>query len=162
MAFKLKDLMIDVLPAGRPQFGTACATHTIAPCINNSHLCVNPSFCAYPSAVQCTLHSLTVCPNLSGIYCPYGSIVVTTTILTTGCGGSIDPTYVLGGQQVDLATLKEQLRAALTQVEEQERAAEAAARPQTQEQAADLEAKLEGALEEVRSMKKTLPSGGTK
>jgi hypothetical protein len=67
-----------------------------------------------------------------------------------------------GPGPVELGSLKEQLRAQLAQIEAHERAAEAAARPQTREQAAELEEKLRGALEEVRGWQETLPSGGTK
>jgi hypothetical protein len=64
--------------------------------------------------------------------------------------------------QRDLATLKEQLRTALAEVEAQEKAAEEASLPRTREEAEELEAKLKEALEEVRGWKKTLPSEGKK
>ncbi|HTQ81309.1 MAG TPA: hypothetical protein VMM92_15025 [Thermoanaerobaculia bacterium] len=157
MPFKVRDLVIDVIPergAGGAGGGVGGG------CLNNTLACHYPSvLCRYPT-YACTLHSLTACHNLSGLTCPYGSLHVTTTILTTPCGGSIDPTIFQEGNQVDLATLKEQLRIALTQVEAQEKVAEAAARPQTREEAEVLEKKVEAALQEIREIKKGLPSAG--
>ncbi|MFY9822435.1 MAG: hypothetical protein WAM82_13710 [Thermoanaerobaculia bacterium] len=63
---------------------------------------------------------------------------------------------------VRLTALKEQLRTALAEVEAQEKAEEEASRPRFREEAEELEEKLKGALEEVRGLKKTLPSGGSK
>ncbi|MFY9822434.1 MAG: hypothetical protein WAM82_13705 [Thermoanaerobaculia bacterium] len=146
MPFKIKDLMIDVTTA------SAAANLTLT-------LCRYPTYyCHYPSLQPCFTH--TICANLtchgvSYVTCPFGSLPTTLTL--TGCGGTELPT---GPGPIDLGSLKEQLRAQLAAVEEHERAAEAASRPQTREQAAELEEKLKAALNEVQSLKKTLPSKG--
>lgn len=147
MPFKIKDLMIDV------------ASTDVADRVFET-LCRLPSIqCRYPTYQPC--YNFTLCANFSchGVSwapCQFGSI--TPTIFTrTGCGISELPT---GPGPGDLGSLKEQLRAQIAEIEAHERASEAAAQPQTREQAAELEEKLKGALEEVQRLKKTLPSKG--
>jgi hypothetical protein len=123
MAFKVRDLMIDLVPTAN------CGI-------------TNLIHCRYPTAPRCVAYT----------YCGY---TMTPVEFLQGCGISERPT---GPGPVDLGSLKEQLRAQLAEIETQERAAEAAARPQTREQAAELEEKLQGALEEIQSLKRTLPS----
>jgi len=155
MPFKLKDLMIDVLPqagVARCLGGTACPSPSIA-CFHPTY-CAYPTYCAFPTYHPCTLNSLTACPHFSVLPCTFGTLPP----LTGTCGFSGDPGPIY--TQVDPAVLKEQLRSALAQVEEQEKAAEAASRPQSREDAAALEEKLQGALDEVRNLKKSLPARG--
>jgi hypothetical protein len=104
-----------------------------------------PNFinCLQPTGPFCAAHTYR-------FGCTY-----THTPVLQACGISGWPT---GPGPVDLGSLKEQLRAQLAEIETHERAAEAAARPQTREQAAELEEKLQGALEEIQSLKRTLPS----
>jgi hypothetical protein len=147
MPFKIKDLMIDV---ARPDvadrvFETYCRLPSV--------------LCRFPTHPPCFAYTLCAnfsCHGFSLAPCQFGSI--TPTIFTrTGCGISEQPT---GPGPGDLGSLKEQLRAQIAEIEAHERAGEAAAQPQTREQAADLEEKLKGALEEVQRLKKTLPSKG--
>jgi len=56
--------------------------------------------------------------------------------------------------------LKEQLKQALANVEEQERAADASMQPKTLAEVQDLEKKLTDALEEVRSRRTQLEKEG--
>ncbi|HTQ81273.1 MAG TPA: hypothetical protein VMM92_14845, partial [Thermoanaerobaculia bacterium] len=76
----------------------------------------------------------------------------------SGCGYTLTPwEEYLGLPKAigsgGLSSLKEQLRAALAQVEEQERVIEAESLPKTREEAEGLEQKLLGALEEVQRLK---------
>jgi hypothetical protein len=151
MPFKIKDLMIDVASTdvANRVFETYCRLPSVV--------------CHYPTFQPCfayTQHCVNfTCHGLTYVACQFGSI--TPTIFThTGCGISEQPTGP--GGPIDHGALKEQLRAQLAQVEAHEQAAGAAAQPQTREQAADLEEKLKGALDEVQRLKKTLPSGGSK
>ncbi len=147
MPFKIKDLMIDVASTdvANRVFETYCRLPSIQ--------------CRYPTYQPCFTYTHCVnfsCHGVSWLPCQFGSI--TPTIFThTGCGISEQPT---GPGPVDLGSLKEQLRAQIAEIEAHERAGEAAAHPQTREQAADLEEKLKGALEEVQRLKKTLPGKG--
>jgi hypothetical protein len=105
-----------------------------------------PVYCGFTYVTWCRLPSVPQC------------------FAYTHCGYSLTPVELrqderpTGPGPVELGSLKEQLRAQLAQIEAHEQAAEAAARPQTREQAAELEEKLRGALEEVQSLKRTLPS----
>ncbi|HEY8022620.1 MAG TPA: hypothetical protein VIH93_16050 [Thermoanaerobaculia bacterium] len=130
MPFKIRDLMVDIVP-GR---GVA------APHLTPNIICQPLSHCLGPTHIHCPIFT-----------CPWATLVQ--------CGGG---TFWLEASPLTLPALKRELQAQLAQVEEQERAAEAAARPQTREQAQELEEKLQGALDEVRSLKKTLPSAGKK
>jgi hypothetical protein len=139
MAFRIRDLMVDVMPQGGIEGGIDCGgsrftvigTTNVLPCRTHTFTCPLPSGmlpqCHFPDL------SIVVPPNVREYYYPR-----------------------------DLAALKEQLRTALAEVEAQEKAAEEASRPRTREEAEELEEKLKGALEEVRGWKETLPGGGSK
>jgi hypothetical protein len=130
MPFKIRDLMIDI----------ATTADREVPNLN---------YCLPFSGPFCAAHTYR-------FGCTYTHCWYTHTLLELqACGISERPT---GPGPVDLGSLKEQLRAQLAEIETHERAAEAAARPQTREQAAELEEKLKGALEEIQSLKRTLPS----
>ena len=131
MPFKIKDLMIDI----------ATTADRGVP---------NLIYCVSPSVPLCGAHTYWL--GCTYTRCGYTHTPVE---FLQACGISERPT---GPGPVDLGSLKEQLRAQLAEIETHERAAEAAARPQTREQAAELEEKLQGALEEIQSLKRTLPS----
>lgn len=124
MAFKVRDLMIDIVTTADREA---------------------------PNFTHCFHNSVPICAARTyWLGCPY-----THTPVLQACGNSGRPT---GPGPVELGSLKEQLRAQLAEIEAHERAAEAAERPQTREQAAELEEKLKAALEEVQSLKRSLPS----
>jgi hypothetical protein len=151
MAFKLKDLMVDLLPGG----GAG----------------QNPAQCPKPSAVQCPLHSIH-CP-MPSMHCPTPSVIPPCTAFTVAQQACVspslvqplcplpsvptqfpsltNPTGVDATQLNSLATLKEQLRAQLAQVEQHEQVVHAAAKPQTVDEAQDLLQKLEGAMTELKA-----------
>ena len=131
MAFKIKDLMIDIATTADREVATFV------------HYTIYPTYCK----------TNTMCPGPSYLHCTYASVTATQALLACGISG-----WPTGPGPVDLGSLKEQHRAQLAEIETHERAAETAARPQTREQAAELEEKLKAALEEVQSLKKNLPS----
>ena len=138
MAFRIRDLMINVMPQGGIEGGIDCGRESIFTVIGTHRLlCMTHSFtCPLPSDMPPQCHF----PDLSIVFTP----------------------NLVAYHPRGLAVLKEELRAAITEVEVQEKAAEEASRPRTREDAEELEEKLKGALEEVRGWKKTLPSGGSK
>jgi hypothetical protein len=180
MAFKLKDLMVDVLPgaggaAGQnqqaqcptpsipqpcpiPSLTQHCPVPSIVHCPAPSGFvgCVSPSvpqpLCPFPSlhtqcpfpsinqaAMACPAPSITHANGLAAFNCPFPS-------LTNTGGGAVNAT-----QLSDLAILKQQLQQHLAQVEQQEQAAHAAAKPQTLEQAQDLHSKMQDAMGELQA-----------
>ncbi|SRR6266545_2048873 len=144
MAFKLKDLIISLLPHGEDE---ACPPL--------------PGLCSPVSAhvMFCRTASppiviLPECARTAGVDrdCARTAGVVAECARTVGLAAP-------GGAQ-DLATLKQQLQHALAQVEEQERAQTASHLPQTLEEAEDLETRLRGALEELQQHKNSLKKKG--
>jgi hypothetical protein len=170
MAFKFKDLMINVTSGGGPDT-PICTVDT-----------VRPAEAAY--AITCTVD--TVDPAGQAITCtvdtvhgaPYGlrrrgtgqgictldtvrpdALMTVTTVTTVTTLLAAAP----GGSTTSLAQLKSQLQQALADVEQRERQQEEAqALPATIEEADDLERRLEGALEELRDHRRTLEKGGSK
>ena len=123
MAFKLKDLVVDVHPVGPFPITTPCQT-------------------------------LTFCSALVGPpWLPALSLACTQTLCVAPTFCSASP---FGNPAHDLQQLKASLREALAQVEARERELAAGEKPRTLAEAEDLEAKLEGALAELREHKKTL------
>jgi len=139
MAFKFKDLLIDVLRAG-----VHCGPATIEPA----------------GIVHCG--PATIEPGAGVVHCgpatiePFGPAMVT--LATTATLATL-ATLALGtpGAQ-DLATLKRLLQDALARIEAQERAPAGASLPQTRAEAEDLESRLKAALAELAEHKKTLGS----
>jgi hypothetical protein len=126
MSFKVKDLMITVLPAGSPIGwpgpGNICDNNL---CTKACTRCTET--CSYCSCTQCTdgcTHSAK----------DFGDIV----------------------NPADLALLKERLKIALAEVEARERVIEESLRPKTLADVELLEQKLSAALEEVRTQKAAL------
>jgi hypothetical protein len=161
MPFKVRDLMIDVLPeaGGGANLGCypgtriTCFAGTCDICTQKPTIDCNPTF--WQCLISCTCTGCTrTCPPIS---CPKGS-----------CGWSppIDQftelqTVVLNqpgmvANPQNLKELKAQLRQALAQVEAQERMAEESMRPQSLEEADMLEQKLTEALEELRQHREEL------
>src|SRR6202035_117117 len=131
MPFKIRDLMIDLVSESP---GAGEARYCPLPSVPNL-ACIN-----FTTRVACTQS------NGCGLHsAPYFALCDFSAPLT-------DP-----GPR-DLGALKAQLRAALAEVEERERAVEAESRPRTREEAEELEGKLQEALEELRSLKKSLPA----
>ena len=162
MAFKVRDLMIDVAPAAR----------VAGYCLGCTQLMSFPTpWCRpyswyYPTIVQCPTATITLCPGGS-IQCTITdwntTPQITTTIYQTQTieqiPGLQTPAFNQPGMIAspqNLTELKAQLRQALAQVEAQERAAAESMRPQSLEEVDMLEQKLTEALEELRQHKDEL------
>ena len=139
MAFKLKDLIIDVLhrddagllcgPATKPDAGLLCGPATKP---DPGRLC-GPATKPDPGAAR-ICGPATITPELARI-----------------CG----PATLFGGLHADdLATLKRQLEEALSRVKEN--APDEHSMPQSLAEVEELEKKLQGALDELREYKKGL------
>lgn len=173
MAFRFKDLMIQVVPQGGGEDDPVCTLASkepdpqgIVPCTLASKIepeglakggaCDGASeaqcTCTLatkqePAMIACTLASRII-PRLPGTEA-LGTITTVTTVTTV-------TTLVQGGGGGSLASLKAQLRAALEDVERQERAQEEPSLPATVEEADDLERRLREAIEELQNHRKTL------
>jgi len=152
MAFKVKDLMIDVAGIERPDI--LCALGTLKTC---ALMCTNivPSrcFCSYwrtpvPTCVYNATTHYAVCDGGS-VACDgsWDTTVIQTTII-------INQTPVL--TPVEIAPLKEQLKAALELVEKQEKAVNEQLQPKTLQEVNLLERKLTEALHEIKAQKAEL------
>jgi len=145
MSFKFKDLMIDIVPQevdkGRwwtCYLGTACPNHSV--------LCRFPTFKCF----------LGTCKLPTFIPCQPGTLPP-----LTGCGITEEPTWTIiesDPQELvkDLAVLRRDLKAALAQVDAQEKVLTGASGLQTRAQAEALEAQLQGALKDVQAQKAKL------
>ncbi len=188
MAFRIRDLMVNVMAQGGGGGGRArmgggfgggggCDVFTCAAasqvCVDGSANDLTNQFCDLISGepTNCQFATENTCLftcNTTAPPCGVSCVNFTCPPVTHGhpcrTWASIVATPVnwYGFAHLDLATLKEQLRTALAEVEAREKAAEEASLPRTREEAEDLETKLKEALEEVRGWKKTLPSEGTK
>ncbi len=157
MAFKLKDLMIDVLPGAQgaqavnpaaqcpiPSAVTHLAAGIVCP-IPSAHT----TLCPYPSAhYPCPIPSAQIVAQ--GI-CPMFSAVQPSLTCAAALAQPTDGTHM-----ANLAILKQQLQQALDQVNQHEAAVHAAAKPQTVEEAEALETQLQGALAELQAHKADL------
>jgi len=153
MAFRVKDLMIDVAGVAQPQYFCNLGT--------TQGICT-----LYRTPCWCSL-IYTWCRYFT---CPHGSIYTPQAQAecqpsTVGCGVSGDPitpvaiTIVERTPQVtpeEVAPLKEQLRAALELVEKREAAISEQLEPKTIEDVTLLEGKLTAALEEIKAKKAEL------
>ena len=151
MAFKVKDLMIDVSSAaaaqpGQPalfcQFGCTYLGYSVC------HL-----GCSYLAFSGCHFGCSFYYPS----YCHYGSITVTQTCpgtLVTDTGPILQTIPQLSGEA--LGNLKEQLKTALDLAEKQQAAEAAAQTPQTLADVEMLEKKVGAALDELRARKAEL------
>ncbi|HEX3129195.1 MAG TPA: hypothetical protein VH394_17810 [Thermoanaerobaculia bacterium] len=176
MAFKFKDLMINVTSGGGGGDTPICTYDTVDP--KPAGAAARGITCTYDTmdpagqAKTCTYDTVTgqAAPDMVGIrgrytgICTYDTVrpdafaatVTTVTTVTTLLAA------VGGGGSASLAQLKSQLQQALADVEQRERAQEAAGLPQTVEEADDLERRMEGALQELREHRKSLEKGARK
>lgn len=170
MAFKLKDLMIDVLPgspgaqAANPPAQCPIPSGGTQPLVAGA-MCPIPSaqntLCPFPSVMAqgiCPMFSATS-PGMiqaQGI-CPMFSAVQPT---TAACGAVAAQSPDVA-HMTNLATLKQQLQQALDQVNQHEETVHAAAKPQTVEEAEALEKQMQEALAELQAHKATLKKAGS-
>lgn len=153
MAFKFKDLMINVTSGGGGET-PICTVDTVDP---------------KPAALAATCTVDTVLGPAYGFRLPTGICTVdtvrpnafaTVTTVTTVTTLLAAPP---GTGSTSLAQLKAQLQQALADVERQEREQQAAnALPATVEEADDLERRLQGAIQELRDHRKALEKGAKK
>jgi hypothetical protein len=152
MAFRVRDLMIDVAPGTENAF--ACLPYTG---LTDCRFCTH-----YQPSIVCYQHSL-ICPNRSvidvvdifhtcGTTIPFDTGRLGTDVLY----GDINPVGPQVANPQNLAVLKAQLRQSLAQVEAQEQAMAESMKPQTVEEADMLEQKLTEALDELRQHKEEL------
>lgn len=159
MAFKLKDLMISLLPKGGA--AEACPTAS-APA---AQFCPTASagFCQMVSGRAFVVMPHPLCPTASAGFgfCPTASagLAFCPTASATGaaeaCPTASAPAESAASPE-GLAALKQQLQEALAQVEAQEKALAAQHLPQTIAETEELEARLREALDELRQHKETL------
>jgi hypothetical protein len=152
MAFRIRDLMINVGPQGGGTGPIYCSCGLITP----QQACNNWIASALDQYIPNVLKAL---PCYQGTYPPPTTVHPCHPWYASAFVVNV-PKFALA--EPGIAALKEQLRTALAEVEIREKAAEEASRPRTREEAEELEEKLKGALEEVRGWKETLPGGGSK
>jgi hypothetical protein len=147
MAFRVRDLVINVLPEGGRE--ADCALTGCG--LGFSH-------CRFGSCDFATICIFSGCRECSGAFTCIGATNCGGCTLNVTCGGS--PSLLLGGAgDVDpqaLATLKAQLREALRAVESAEQTLAERMSPQSIEEVEALEQKLQGALEELKARKEQL------
>ncbi len=170
MAFKLKDLMIDVLPGAKaaPQLAgpvTQCPVPSGNVQVAAAMVCPLPSvhttYCPFPSAhPHCLAPSVLAqgaCPMISATQPGAAMLQAQACPMISGMTQSITCADVPAGQQTDatqlanLATLKQQLQQHLDLVTQHEAAVHAAAKPQTVEEAQDLHQKMTDAMGELQA-----------
>lgn len=150
MAFKVKDLMIDVTSAT----GAVQCHPTVICFLGCTHAATGCHWaCSYLAYSACHFGCSFYYPS----FCQNGSITVTFTCpgsLVTDTGPIFQTIPQLGGQALD--NLKEQLKQALDLAEKQQAAETEALKPQSVADVEMLEKKLTDALEELRSRKADL------
>ncbi len=167
MAFKLKDLMINLIPPGVGKGkegcleasapGQFCGTASAGAGFCGTASAGAAGFCGTASAGAGFCGTASAGAGFCGTasagaaFCGTASAGVQF-CGTASAGAAADPRAALEG----LVLLKQQLLQALAQVEEQENALEAACRPQSLEEAEELERHLRDALEELEQHKREL------
>jgi len=148
MAFRVKDLMISVLPGEGEdlpgllsRFPCHCG-HTLQVCTPPLS-CVGSAPCPDPHSFSDTVQGLFVSPYC----CP-----MMTAVGPVGLPFGGDPAAV--AQQ--LAALKSQLREAIAQIEKQEKLVSESAQPQSVAEIEQLQGKLKEALDELERRKSEL------
>lgn len=159
--FRVRDLMINVLPEGELQ--PYCRVVTLPDCANNTEMVVDCgiSICRTISrCVQVTL--LAACDADGGASCD--ACVTKGTVSTGGCkpgtGGKLGAD--IGQYLDDLAILKAELTATLSRVEARERVVEESLRPQSLDEVQQLEEKLTEALDELRERRTEIEQAAPK
>ncbi len=146
MAFKIRDLMIDIVP--QRGFDCGCPTNRGT----------YPDVCYFPSACICTIFwPRTGPPPPPRTYTPPGCGITQDprTPILTGQTPAIAPQGMAANPE-SLAELKAQLRQTLARVEAQERVMEDSMKPQTVAETEALEQKLQEALEALRKHREEL------
>ena len=148
MAFRVRDLVINVLPEG----GGEAADCALTGCgLGFSH-------CRFGSCDFATICIYSGCRECSGAFTCIGATKCGGCTLNVTCGGG--PSLLFeGAGDVDpqaLATLKAQLQEALRAVESAEQTLAERMSPQSIEEVEALEQKLQGALEELKARKEQL------
>lgn len=175
MAFKFKDLMINVTSGGGGDT-PICTYDTVEPkpagmAATCTYDTVDPAgqagTCTYDTVgaragIVCTIATvfgttygttLRLTAQDTGV-CTYDTVRPLTALMTTVT--TVTTLAAAGTGPASLAQLKAQLQQALADVERREREQEAAGLPKTVEEADDLQRRLEGALEELREHRRTL------
>lgn len=155
MAFKVKDLMIDVTSVAGVQPGQVAVLCrfgcTYYAAFSGCHLA-----CTYLAVSACHYGCSFFYPS----FCQHGSVTVTLTCpgtLVTDTGPIFETLPQLSGEA--LGNLKEQLKLALDQAEKQQAAETQSLTPQTVADVEMLEKKLGEALDELRARKAELKKG---
>jgi hypothetical protein len=169
MSFRIRDLMISVLPsAGGMGQGCPTCTGTTGQ-VGGCNLCTGTTggqvggcnTCTgttpYGGCNLCTGTTGQVgchtCTGTTGGLCAHAAALA-------ACGICTGISPALGDQRPQaLAVLRQQLQGLLSEVEAEEKRLEDAAFPQTAGEAEELEKRLEEALAEVRSRKGNLKKG---
>jgi hypothetical protein len=159
MAFKFKDLMINVTSGGGTD-APICTFDTVKPA-GLAATCTFDTVDPAGQAGTCTFDTVglkaggitgictfdTVRPNAFAAMTTVTTVTTVTTLVQAAPGAT------------SLTQLKSQLQQALADVERQE---QAQALPATIEEADDLERKMESALQELRAHRRTLEKGAKK
>jgi hypothetical protein len=181
MAFRFKDLMINVASGGGGGDTPVCTYDTVEPKpLGMAATCTYDTVDPAGQAGTCTFD--TVGARAGGI-CTIATVIGTTydlgltgrdtgvctfdtvrpnAFLTVTTVTTVTTLVTAGTGPASLAQLKAQLQQALADVERREREQEAAGLPKTVAEADDLARRLEGALEELRDHRKTLEKDGSK
>jgi hypothetical protein len=166
MAFKVRDLMINVIPQ---DVADLCGSSVPLHC-GPTYICQPTCHCiSNPITCPCASHPVTLCAfgscpaatrtvtGLQGFFpcgcashpltmCTLGSCPNTTRTIPTRTGFDLSPEDSLNA----LSALKEQLKQQLAEVEKQQAAAAESTLPQTVEEVDMLTKKLNDALEELK------------
>lgn len=157
MAFRFKDLMIEVLPGDADAANATCPTISM---IDAAQAACGGTLCTTVSQGTVAM-APAGCPAATGI-CGTLTMPPTPLALLAVCGGTLCGTLTMWGASLgtgSLPALKQQLQQALQQIEAQERTAAqgaAAGLPATAEEADDLARRLNEAIEELQEHRKTL------
>jgi hypothetical protein len=143
--FKIKDLMINIMPEAGPGQGDCFCT--IGPC--------SDAGCTGPCSVGCTPAASLTQQTCQGCIPFLGTPIFETPFLGTPVFAT-PATFGIAGQLQELTLLKAQLKRALQQIDAQERSAQAQMEPKSLEEVEILETKLSEALDEVRARKAEL------
>ena len=146
--FRVRDLMINLLPEGGHL--PPCRVVTLPDCAYNTGNVVDCAISICPTVSRCVQVTLLGAPGCGadgGTSCD--ACATKGTVTTGGCKPGTGFIADTGQYLQDLAILKAELKATLSQVEAQERAFGDSLRPQTLDEVQQLEEKLTGALEEL-------------
>jgi hypothetical protein len=168
MAFKIKDLMINVAPAddgGQGCWANSCGFLTELGCAGKSGCTVTAGAVFCPNKSGCTVTAGDFCPSKSGCtvtagdFCPSKSgCTVTAGAFCAGKSGCTVTAQGFNPEEVlkELKDLKAQLQQALEAVDKDIKTVEDGMKPQTIEEVEELQSKLKEALEELDKRKAEL------